>query len=81
MFQQWSGFDSIIYYAPIIFSFLGLTSSTSSLLATDITGVLNVLTLIPTIMVLANFRRKATLMVGSLGTLSMMIIVAVLASQ
>lgn len=80
-FQQWSGIDSIIYYAPIIFSSLGLTSSTSSLLATGITGVLNVLTTIPAIMVLDKLGRKPMLMVGAFGMLSTMIIVAVLASQ
>lgn len=80
-FQQWSGIDSIIYYAPIIFASLGLTSSTSSLLATGITGVLNVLTTIPAIMVLDKLGRKPMLLVGAFGMLSTMIIVAVLASQ
>lgn len=80
-FQQWSGIDSIIYYAPVIFSSLGLTSSTSSLLATGITGVLNVLTTVPAILVLDKVGRKPLLLVGALGMLSTMLVVGVVASQ
>lgn len=80
-FQQWSGIDSIIYYAPVIFSNLGLTSSTSSLLATGITGVLNVLTTIPAIMVLDKIGRKPLLLTGAFGMLSTMLIVGIIASQ
>lgn len=80
-FQQWSGIDSIIYYAPIIFASLGLTSSTSSLLATGITGVLNVCTTVPAIMLLDKLGRKPLLMVGAFGMLSTMVIVGILASQ
>ncbi|KAH8655463.1 quinate permease [Xylariales sp. PMI_506] len=80
-FQQWSGIDSIIYYAPIIFKSLGLTSSTSSLLATGITGVINVCTTIPAIMIIDKVGRKPLLMVGSFGMLSTLVIVGVVASQ
>lgn len=79
--QQWSGIDGIIYYTPIIFRSLGLTSSTSSLLATGITGVLNVLTTIPAVLVIDKVGRKPLLYCGSLGMMATMVIVAVLVSQ
>ncbi|KAK5677780.1 hypothetical protein LTS10_009663 [Elasticomyces elasticus] len=66
-FQQWSGIDSIIYYAPIIFQNLGLTSASSSLLATGITGVINVAVTIPAIMVLDKFGRKTLGISSSIG--------------
>lgn len=80
-FQQWSGIDSIIYYAPIIFGNLGLKSSTSSLLATGVVGVLNVLTTVPAITILDKVGRKPLLYAGSLGMLSTMLVVGILASQ
>ncbi|KAI5357700.1 Putative major facilitator, sugar transporter, major facilitator superfamily [Septoria linicola] len=66
-FQQWSGIDSIIYYAPIIFQNLGLTSTSTSLLATGITGVINVAVTIPAIMVLDRFGRKTLGISSSIG--------------
>ncbi|KAF3762041.1 general substrate transporter [Cryphonectria parasitica EP155] len=80
-FQQFSGIDSVIYYAPIIFTSLGLTSSTSSLLATGITGVINVCTTIPAVLVIDKIGRKTLLMFGSFGMLSTLVIVGVIASQ
>ncbi|GJC97856.1 quinate permease [Colletotrichum higginsianum] len=80
-FQQFSGIDSIIYYAPKIFKSLGLTSSTSSLLATGITGVINVLTTIPAVLVIDKVGRKTLLMFGSTGMFCTLIIVGVIASQ
>lgn len=73
--------SSVIYYAPIIFRSLGLTSSTSSLLATGITGVVNVLTTIPAVLVIDKVGRKPLLFCGSVGMLSTMVIVGVLVSQ
>ncbi|KAK4610303.1 putative quinate permease [Fulvia fulva] len=76
-FQQWS----VIYYAPIIFQNLGLTSTSTSLLATGITGVINVAVTIPAIMVLDRFGRKTLGISSSIGMficlLSVGIIVAV----
>lgn len=77
-FQQWSGIDSIIYYASPIFRSLGLTSGTMSLLATGVTGVVNVLTTIPAIMVIDKVGRKPMLLCGSVGMFCSMIIVAVI---
>ncbi|KAK5677648.1 hypothetical protein LTS12_029440, partial [Elasticomyces elasticus] len=51
-FQQWSGIDSIIYYASSIFQSLGLDSGSVSLLATGVVGIINVLATIPAIMII-----------------------------
>ncbi|KAL1619952.1 hypothetical protein SLS56_009871 [Neofusicoccum ribis] len=66
-FQQWTGIDSIIYYAPIIFQSLGLTSSTSSLLATGVIGIINVATTIPAMLYIDRVGRKPLMIAGSVG--------------
>lgn len=38
-FQQWSGINAVLYYAPQIFNQLGLTGNTNSLLATGVVGI------------------------------------------
>lgn len=38
-FQQWTGVNAILYYAPTIFSDLGLSSNSVSLLATGVVGI------------------------------------------
>ncbi len=42
-FQQWTGVNAILYYAPTIFQDLGLTGSTTSLLATGVVGIVSVI--------------------------------------
>ena len=42
-FQQWTGINAILYYAPTIFQDLGLTGSTTSLLATGVVGIVYVM--------------------------------------
>lgn len=46
-FQQWTGVNAVLYYAPSIFNQLGLTGSTNSLLATGVVGVAMFLATIP----------------------------------
>lgn len=38
-FQQWTGINAILYYAPKIFAGLGLSSNAVSLLATGVVGI------------------------------------------
>ena len=38
-FQQWTGINAILYYAPQIFNGLGLSSNAVSLLATGVVGI------------------------------------------
>ncbi|KAJ5096207.1 quinate permease [Penicillium alfredii] len=77
-FQQWSGIDSIIYYASSIFQTLGLNSGTISLLATGVVGIINVVVTIPTVMVIDKVGRRPLLLVGSMGIFCSMIIVAII---
>lgn len=42
LFFQWSGIDTIIYYASQIFKLLGLKRGIPALLAIDATGIFNV---------------------------------------
>lgn len=42
-FQQWTGVNAILYYAPSIFTSLGLTGNTTNLLATGVVGIVYVL--------------------------------------
>ncbi|KAJ5915449.1 quinate permease [Penicillium verhagenii] len=80
-FQQWSGVDSIIYYASSIFQSLGLTSGTISLLATGVVGIINVLATIPAAMIIDKVGRKPLLLAGSTGMFCSMIIVAVIVAK
>ena len=38
-FQQWTGVNAILYYAPFILQDLGLNGTTNSLLATGVVGI------------------------------------------
>ena len=38
-FQQWTGINAVLYYAPQIFNKLGLSSNAVSLLATGVVGI------------------------------------------
>ncbi|KAL1859994.1 hypothetical protein Plec18170_001943 [Paecilomyces lecythidis] len=80
-FQQWSGIDSIIYYASSIFQTLGLTSGTISLLATGVVGIINVVVTIPAIMIIDKIGRKPLLFAGSIGMFVSMIITAVIVAK
>lgn len=72
--QQWSGTNAINYYAPEIFAALGISSTTSSLLATGIYGVVKFAT---TCLVLAfvieSWGRKRTLVYGGIAQGLMML--------
>jgi MFS family permease len=38
-FQQWTGINAVLYYAPSIFQALGMSTNTTSLLATGVVGI------------------------------------------
>ncbi|KAK2607881.1 hypothetical protein N8I77_006524 [Diaporthe amygdali] len=80
-FQQWSGIDSIIYYAPIVFQNFGFTDNTISLLATGVVGILNVLSTIPAMYFIDKIGRKKLLICGSLGMLICQLITGVLGAR
>ena len=64
------------YYAPQIFGSFGLTSVTEELLATGVTGILQIIFTLPAVLFLDNFGRRTFLMVGAAGMCMCHIIVA-----
>jgi hypothetical protein len=73
-FQQWSGTNAINYYAPQIFASLGIASTTASLFATGIYGVVKfVVTCLVLAFVIESWGRKRTLIYGGLAQGAMML--------
>ena len=66
-FQQWTGINAILYYAPTIFSDLGLSSNTVSLLATGVVGIVMLLATIPSVLYIDKLGRKPILTIGAIG--------------
>lgn len=65
-FQQWTGINAVLYYAPSIFSALGLSSNTTSLLATGVVGIVMFLTTIPMMVYVDRIGRKPVLIAGAI---------------
>ncbi|KAK4892811.1 hypothetical protein LTR27_008725 [Elasticomyces elasticus] len=74
-FQQFMGCNAMIYYAPTIFSQLGLSGNTSSLLATGVYGIVNTLSTIPALLLIDRLGRRKLLMAGAAGTMISLVIV------
>ncbi|KAH7078638.1 MFS sugar transporter-like protein [Paraphoma chrysanthemicola] len=80
-FQQWTGINAILYYAPTIFNGLGLSSNSVSLLATGVVGIVMFIATIPAVMYVDSWGRKPVLVVGAIGmAISHFIIAAIVAS-
>ena len=67
VFQQVTGINTIIYYAPQIFQMAGLSSATIALAATIGIGVLNVLSTLIAIWLVDRVGRKPLLLIGLVG--------------
>lgn len=65
-FQQWTGINAILYYAPTIFKSLGLTGNTISLLATGVVGIVMFLATVPTVLYIDRVGRKPILTSGAI---------------
>ncbi|KAH9223891.1 sugar transporter [Leptodontidium sp. 2 PMI_412] len=63
--QQFTGINAIIYYAPQIFTAIGLTGNSVDLLATGVVGVINFFSTIPAIMFLDRWGRRKVLIIGA----------------
>ncbi|RAO72956.1 uncharacterized protein BHQ10_008968 [Talaromyces amestolkiae] len=80
-FQQWSGIDSIIYYASEVFVSLGLNTGTIALLATGVTGVVFFVCTFPAMLVIDKIGRKPMLLAGSGLMFAAMVIVGVIVAK
>ncbi|KAI9051852.1 hypothetical protein LZ554_004113 [Drepanopeziza brunnea f. sp. 'monogermtubi'] len=75
-FQQWTGINAILYYAPTIFQNLGLSGNTVSLLATGVVGIVMFLATIPSVLYIDRLGRKPVLIVGAIGMAVCHVIIA-----
>jgi MFS family permease len=76
IFQQFTGINAVLYYAPQIFGTFGFTDVTTELLATGVTGILQIIFTLPAVLFLDNFGRKTFLIVGAVGMCICHVIVA-----
>jgi MFS transporter, SP family, galactose:H+ symporter len=67
IFQQFTGINTVIYYAPTIFQLAGLPSHSAAILATAGVGVVNVLLTILALELLDRVGRRPLLLYGLVG--------------
>jgi MFS transporter, SP family, galactose:H+ symporter len=77
VFQQVTGINTIIYYAPEIFQKAGLDSATTALAATIGIGVINVLSTLIAMWLVDRIGRKPLLLAGLAGMIASLIVVGV----
>lgn len=77
-FQQWTGVNAILYYAPSIFTDLGLTGNATNLLATGVVGIVMFLATIPAVLYVDKVGRKPVLVSGAFIMAACHLVVAVL---
>ncbi|GAB1317759.1 Hexose transport-related protein [Madurella fahalii] len=80
-FQQWTGINAVLYYAPFIFMQLGLDNTTTSLLATGVVGIVMLLATIPAVLWIDRVGRKPVLTIGAIGMATCHIIIAVIVAK
>ncbi|KAL4756517.1 sugar porter family MFS transporter [Aspergillus foveolatus] len=74
--QQFTGINAVLYYAPQIFASFGFSSSKQTLLATGVTGILQIVFTLPAVLFLDKFGRKTFLIAGAAGMFCCHIVVA-----
>ncbi|KAI7851786.1 general substrate transporter [Circinella umbellata] len=65
VFQQFTGINSIMYYAPQIFKQAGIGEQSATLIASGVNGVLNMFATIPAILFMDKLGRRKTLISGA----------------
>src|SRR5690606_37601171 len=80
-FQQFTGINAILYYAPSIFKQLGQDSNTISLLATGVVGIVMFVATIPAVLWIDKAGRKPILIAGAIGMALCHFIIAIIFSQ
>lgn len=76
LFQQFTGINTIIYYAPTIFQMAGVKSASGAILATVGVGVINVLFTIIALPLIDRWGRRPLLVTGMLGMLTSLCLLA-----
>lgn len=76
VFQQITGINAIIYYAPEIFHHAGITNLCNKLIATSLLGVLNVLTALFTMTQIDGWGRRKLLLIGIPGMIGSLLLLA-----
>ncbi|ORZ12615.1 general substrate transporter [Absidia repens] len=66
IFQQFTGINSIMYYAPTIFRQAGVDGVSASLIASGVNGVLNMLATVPAILFVDRLGRRKIMMFGAI---------------
>jgi MFS family permease len=77
-FTQWVGVDAVLYYAPSMFVGLGISSNTTSLLATGVVGILIFLGTILAVFYVDRLGRKLVLIIGAIGMAASLVVAAVI---
>lgn len=67
VFQQLTGINTVIYYAPMIFEFAGYNTPSVAILATGIIGIVNVLATIVSLWLIDKVGRRKLLLTGLFG--------------
>ncbi|CAN8100976.1 unnamed protein product [Discula destructiva] len=80
-FQQWTGINAVLYYAPTIFKQLGMGSNETSLLATGVVGIVMFVATIPAVLYVDRVGRKPVLAIGAIGMATCHIIIAVIVAK
>jgi sugar porter (SP) family MFS transporter len=76
IFQQVTGINTVIYYAPVIFQSAGLPSASVSILATAGVGLVNVIMTVVAMNLLDRAGRRALLLWGLGGMIVMLLVLA-----
>ncbi|KAI8964677.1 general substrate transporter [Daldinia sp. FL1419] len=80
-FQQWTGINAVLYYAPSIFTSLGMSNTTTSLLATGVVGIAMFVFTVPAVLYIDRVGRKPVLTIGAIGMATCHIIIAVIVAK
>lgn len=78
IFQQFVGINTIIYYSPTIFGFVGFSSHTAAILATSVVGVVNVVFTIVACLLVDRVGRRPLLLWGTSGMIISLLILSLI---
>ena len=70
IFQQVTGINTVIYYAPMIFGYAGVTSASASILATVGVGVVNMVMTVVAFLLVDRVGRRPLLLAGLAGMIA-----------